>query len=160
MIWTLLKSKLNSPNIDGSFTMDNSNSFFFFFFFFFFCSFFEFLRNSSDRYRKQKFRETFLFYHEIVFWKYSLELPHQVDSNSTYIQLLSTKSKKKKKKQKKKTLYTIAIFFLICHRWLTLSGSNYPCLEQFSIVPFDCLTNIIPTTALYSIFIVCFIYIK
>ena len=62
-----IQSNLNSSNTDGSFTMVNSNSF---------LSPYEILPL-----RKQIFREIFLFYHEIVCCVYSLELPHQGDSN-------------------------------------------------------------------------------
>ena len=44
-------------------------------------SFFEPLRNSSESSRKQIFRDSFLLYHEIVCYVYSLELPHQGDFN-------------------------------------------------------------------------------
>ena len=64
----LLQSNLDGSNIDGSFTMANSNSFF------------ETLRNSSNSSRKQIFKEI-LFYREIVCCVYSLESPHRGDSN-------------------------------------------------------------------------------
>ena len=60
-----LQSNLNSTNIGGSFTMDNSNSF---------------LRNSSDSSTIQIFREIFVFYHKIVCCVYSLESPRRGDS--------------------------------------------------------------------------------
>ena len=41
----------------------------------------EFLWNSSDSSRKQIFKEIFLFYCEIAYCVYSLELPHWGDSN-------------------------------------------------------------------------------
>ena len=64
-----LQSNLYGSNTDGSFTMANSNTFF------------ESLRNSSENSRKQIFKELFLFYHEIVCCVYSLESPHQGNSN-------------------------------------------------------------------------------
>ena len=42
---------------------------------------FETLRNFSYSSRKQKLREIFLFYYEIVWCVYSLESPHRGDSN-------------------------------------------------------------------------------
>ena len=61
--------KYIQSNLDGSFTMANSNSFF------------ESLRNSSDSLIKQIFKEIFLFYREIVCCVYSLQSPHPGDSN-------------------------------------------------------------------------------
>ena len=62
-----VQSNFNSSNIDGSFTMANSNIF-------------GSLRNSSDS-SIQIFREIFIFYHEIVCCLYSLESPRRGDSN-------------------------------------------------------------------------------
>ena len=59
----------NGSNADGSFTMDDSNSFF------------QSLQNSSNSSRKQIFKAFFLFYHGIVCCVYSLEPPHRGDSN-------------------------------------------------------------------------------
>ena len=42
---------------------------------------FQSLQNSSNSSRKQKFKEIFLFYREIVCCVYSLESPHRGDSN-------------------------------------------------------------------------------
>ena len=50
---SLVQSNLTSLNTDNSFTMANSLAF-------------EFLQNSSDRSRKQLFKEIYLFYHEMV----------------------------------------------------------------------------------------------
>ena len=61
-------SNLNSSNTNGSFTMADSKSF---------LSSHEILLIAQ----KQIFKEIFLFYHEIVCCVYSLELPHQGDSN-------------------------------------------------------------------------------
>ena len=57
---------LNDSNMDGSFTVDDSNSFF------------QYLQNSSNSSRK-----IFIFfsYHGIVCCVYSLESPHRGDSN-------------------------------------------------------------------------------
>ena len=57
-------------NMDGSFTVDDSNSFF---------SPNKILPINSSR--KQIFRDFFLFYHGIVCCVYSLESPHRGDSN-------------------------------------------------------------------------------
>ena len=43
--------------------------------------FFESLRNASDSSLKQLFKEIFLFYYKIECCVYSLESPHQGDSN-------------------------------------------------------------------------------
>ena len=51
---TELQSNLNSPNTDGSFTIANSNSF---------LGPYEILLIAQE---KEIFRESFLFYHEIV----------------------------------------------------------------------------------------------
>ena len=59
-IYKYIVSKLNSSNIDGTFTRADSNLI-------------ESVRNSSDSSGKQIFREIFLFYHEIVCCVYSLE---------------------------------------------------------------------------------------
>ena len=117
---------LNSSNTDDSFTMANSNLIF------------ESLRNSSASSRKQMFREIFLFYHEIVCCVYSLESPHRGDSNEYTQHTTIVKEIKKKSLNYRYLLPDLA-------PWLTHSGSNYPCLEQFSMVPkmfeplkFDC----------------------
>ena len=60
---------LNDSNKDGSFTVDDSNSFF------------QSLQNSFNSSRKQLFRDYFLFYDGIVCCVYSLESPHRGDSN-------------------------------------------------------------------------------
>ena len=59
-----LQSNLNSSIADGSFSKANSNSF---------LSPYEILQSS----RKQIVREIFLFYHEILWFVYSLETPHR-----------------------------------------------------------------------------------
>ena len=64
-----IQYNLNDSNMDGSFTVDDSNSFF------------QSLQNSSNSSRKQIFRIFFLFYHGIVCCVYSLELPHLGNSN-------------------------------------------------------------------------------
>ena len=71
MITTHLQSNLESLNTDCSFTMANSNSF---------LSPYEvFLTAHENKYNV--FREIFLFYREIVCCVYSLESPHQGNSN-------------------------------------------------------------------------------
>ena len=65
----LIQLNLNSSNTDGSFTMDNSNSFF---------SPYGILPIAQE----SKYRRTFfLFYHDIVCCEYSLESPHRGDSD-------------------------------------------------------------------------------
>ena len=64
-----IQCNLSGSNTDGSFTVDDSNSFF------------QSLQNSSNSSRKQIFRDFFLFYHGIVCCVYSLESPHRGDSN-------------------------------------------------------------------------------
>ena len=107
--------------------------------------FFQSLQNSSNSSRKQIFREFFLFYHGIVCWVYSvysLESPHRGDSN-VYTQhtiiLLKIEN----------TSLNCRYLFPELVLWLTLSGSNYPCLERSSMVPkmfeplkFDCICNL------------------
>ena len=65
----IIQYNLNGSNLDGSFALDDSNSFF------------QSLQNPSNSSRKQIFRDFFLFYHEIVCCMYSLEPPHQGYSN-------------------------------------------------------------------------------
>ena len=64
-----LQSNLNSSNTDGSFAMDNSNSF---------LSPYEILAIAQE---KQLFREIFSFHYGMVCCVYSLESPHWGDSN-------------------------------------------------------------------------------
>ena len=64
-----IRQNLDSLNTDGSFTMANSKSF---------LRPYEVLPVAQ---KKQIFTEIFLFYHEIVCCVYSLELPHQGNSN-------------------------------------------------------------------------------
>ena len=124
--FSFLQSNFNGSNTDGSSTMAYSNSFF------------ESLRIFSDSSRKQILREIVLFYYEIVCCVYSLESSHRGDSNEY-------------------TQHTIILLKIentsINYRhllpdlapWLNLIGSNYPSLEQISMVPkmfeplkFDC----------------------
>ena len=65
----LIQYNLNGSNTDGSFIVDESNSFF------------QSLQNPSNSSRKQIFNDFFLFYHAIVCCVYSLESPHRGDSN-------------------------------------------------------------------------------
>ena len=68
-----IQSNLNTSNSDGSFTMDNSNSFF---------SPYEILSIAQENKLLKYYRKkTFLFYHEIVCCVYSLESPYRDDSN-------------------------------------------------------------------------------
>ena len=120
----LLQSNLNSSNLDDSFPMANSNSF---------LSPYEFIPIAQES-------EIFLFYHEFVCYVYSLESPHRGDSNE-YTQYTIFVEKIKKSLN-------------YCHlppdllSWLTINDSNYPYLEQMSMVPkmfeplrFDCNCN-------------------
>ena len=99
---------------------------------------FESLWNFSDSSRKQILRDIFLFYYEIVCCLYSLESIHRVNSNE-YAQhtiiLLKIEN------------ISINYHHLLPDPtpWLNLTGSNYPSLEQISMVPkmfeplkFDC----------------------
>ena len=65
----IIQYNLNGSNLDGSFTLDDSNSFF------------QSLQNPSNNSRKQIFRDFFLSYYGIVCCMYSLELPHRGNSN-------------------------------------------------------------------------------
>ena len=80
----------------------------------------------------------FLFYHVIVCCVYSLELPHRGNSNEyTQHTIIVYKI------EKISLNYRYLLPELV--PWLTLSCSNYPCLERISMVPkmfeplrFDC----------------------
>ena len=80
---------------------------------------FESLRNSSHSSRKQIFLVFFLSYHEIVCCVHSLELPWRGNSNEyTQHTIIVYKIEK-----------IIALLLPDLAPWVTLSGSNYPCLE-------------------------------
>ena len=70
----------------------------------------------------------FLFYHGIVCCVYSLELPHQGNSNE-YTQHTIIVLKIEKISLNYRYLFPELV------PWLTLSGSNYPCLKWISMVP-------------------------
>ena len=110
-----VQSNLDSANTDGSFTLANSKSFY------------EFQRNSSNSSRKQIFKDIFSFYHEIVWCVYSLESHHRGDSNEYTQHTISEEKIENTSLNYRHLLPDMA-------PWLTLSGSNYPCLEQISIV--------------------------
>ena len=78
-------------------------------------------RNSFD---SPIFREDFIFHHEIVCSVYSLESPQWVHSTYNYC----VGDRKKKSLNYRHLLSGLA-------SWFTLSGSNYPYLEQISMVP-------------------------
>ena len=59
---------------------------------------------------------------------YSLELPHRGDYNEYTQHTIIVTEIKKKPLNYRYLLPELA-------PWLTLSGSNHPCLEQFSMVP-------------------------
>ena len=78
--------------------------------------------------KKKLLTEMFLFYCEIICCMYSLVLPHQVYFkwvNSAYNYRVENKRK------------SVNYHYLLPDQtpWLTLSGSNYPCFEQLSMVP-------------------------
>ena len=117
---------LNGSNPDGSFTVDDSNSF-------------SVLQNPSNSARKQILGNFFLIWSWNSMLCVLIRIASWGDSNEY-------------------TQHTIIVFKVekisLRYRcllpkltpWLTLSGSNYPCLEQFSIVPkmfeplrFDCI---------------------
>ena len=70
ILHNIIQYNLNGSKMDGSFTLDDSNSFFF-----------QSLQNPSNSLRKQIFKDFFLFYHGIVCCMYSLEPPHRGNSN-------------------------------------------------------------------------------
>ena len=67
----MIQYNLNGSNPDGSFTLDDSNSFF---------SPYKILPIAQEN-KYNVFRDFFLFYHGIVCCVYSLELPHRGNSN-------------------------------------------------------------------------------
>ena len=67
-----IQYNLDGSNTDGSFTVDDSNSF---------LSPEEILRIANENKYFGILREFFLFYHENVCCVYSLESPHRGDSN-------------------------------------------------------------------------------
>ena len=69
---TDIQYNLDGSNTDGSFTVDDSNSFF---------NPEEILSIAKENKYFGILREIFLFYHENVCWVYSLESPHRGDSN-------------------------------------------------------------------------------
>ena len=97
-------------------------------------------KNLSNSSRKQIFREIFsILYTVIVCCVYSLESPHRGDSNE-YTQHTNTVYKIEK--------ISLNYRYLLpdLGPCLTLSGSNYPCLERISMVlkmfeplMFDCI---------------------
>ena len=102
---------------------------------------FESLRNTSNN-RKQIFKEIFLLYHEIECCVHSLELPHRGNSNEYTQHTIIVQKIKKSSLNYRHLLLDLA-------PWLTLRGSNNPCLEQFSTVPkmfeplkFDCISKV------------------
>ena len=122
----------NGSNTDGSFTVYDSNSFF---------SPYKILPLAQVN--KYLLKDFFLFYHGIVCWVYSLESPHRGDSNEyTQHTIIVYKI------EKISLNYRYLLLELVpC---LTLSDSNYPCLERISMVPkmfeplrFDCILQVI-----------------
>ena len=106
-----IQSNLNSLDVDSSFTMANSNA----------CLI-------LPKLKKTKFKEIFLFYHNIVCCVYSLELPHRGNSNE-YTQYTIIVQK-----NEKISLNYLHLFPDLAS-WLTISGSNHSYLEQISMVP-------------------------
>ena len=102
--------------MDGSFTIDDSNSFF---------SPYKILPIAQEN---KYLGILFLIYHGIVCWMYSLELPHRGNSNE-YTQHTIIVLKIKNISLNYRYLFPELV------PWLTLSGSNYPYLEWISMVP-------------------------
>ena len=121
-----LQSNLNSLNFDGSFTTANLNSFW---------NPYEILPLAQENKYLGKFSNSIMKLYVV----YSLELPHQGDSNEYTQHTIIMK-------ELKKSLYYCYLLPDLAPG-LTLSGSNYPYLEQFSMVPklfeplkFDCIS--------------------
>ena len=123
---TYIQYNLNGSNTDGSFTVDDLN---------FFFSPYKILPIAQEN---KYLMIYFLFYHGIVCCAYSLELPHQG--------ILRVHSKYNHCVENQKAFPKLSL----CASWtgavITLSGSNYPCLERISMVPkmfeplgFDCI---------------------
>ena len=122
-----IQYNLNGSNTDGLFTLDDSNSFF---------SHYKVLQIAQENKLLMIF---FLFNHEIVCCVYPLELPQQGDSNeyTTYNHCV----------ENQKDFPELSLFASWTGAMITLSGSNYPCLKQISMVPkmfeplrFDCIS--------------------
>ena len=103
---------------------------------------FESLRHFSDSSRKQILRKIFLFYYKILCCVYSLESPHRGDSNEYTQHTIILLKIENISKSYRHLLPDLA-------PWLNLIGSNYPSLEQISMVPqtfeplkFDCYDKI------------------
>ena len=113
-----LQSNLNNSNTDGSFTMVHSNSF---------LSPYEILpiaQEKKKKKKKKKNREISLFYLCVL-------IRFAILMSELNIQFLL---KKKKKKIDQIFLnYRNSLPDLVA--WLTLCGSNYPYLDQISMVP-------------------------
>ena len=111
-----LQYNLNSSNPDGSFTLDDSNSFF---------SPYKILPIAQENKYLGMF---FLFYYGIVCCVYSLVSPNRGDSNEyTQHTIIVYKI------EKISLNYRYLLPELV--PWLTLSGSNHPYLERISMVP-------------------------
>ena len=120
-VWSVLyvmcvQYNFNGSNTDGSFTVDGSNSFF---------SPYKIHPIAQENKYLGIF---FLFYQGIVSCVYSLESHHRGDSNEyTQHTIIVYKI------LKISLNYRYLLIELV--PWLTLSGSNYPCLERISMVP-------------------------
>ena len=111
-----IQYNLNGSNTDGSFTVDDSS---------FFFSPYKILPIAQEN---KHLGIIFLFYHGIVCCVYSLESPHQGDSNEYTQHTIIVQ-----KIEKMSLNYRYLLPELVS--WLTLSGSNYPCLKRISMVP-------------------------
>ena len=109
----VLQYNLNGSNTDGSFTVDDSNCF---------ISPYKILPIAQEKIYLMIF--FFLFNHGIVCCVYSLE---SRDSNE-YTQYNHCV-------ENRKYFPKLSLFASWTGAMITLSGSNYPCLEQISMVP-------------------------
>ena len=87
--------------------------------------------------------EIFLFYYEIVCCVYSLELPHRGNSNEYTQHTIILLKIENISINYRHLLPDLAL-------WLNLIGSNYPSLQQISVVPkmfkplkFNCIMGIL-----------------
>ena len=78
--------------------------------------------------KKQIFRDVLLFYYQTVRYVYSLESPHRGNTNEyTQHTILCRKIENKPLNH----LFSLSDLAA----WLTFLGTNYPCLEDVSMVP-------------------------
>ena len=121
-----IQYNLNSSSTDGSFTVDDSNSFFF-----------QSLQSSSNSSRKQILR-VFL----LLSWHCMLCVLIRIASSRRFLWVHSTFNRCV---ENRKDFPNLSLLLLELVPWLLFSGSKYPWLEQISMVPkmfeplrFDC----------------------